>query len=318
MQNNASVKSAPPVTYEKQPLSVAEQIEKLKRRGLIIQDYSFAQKTLSNISYYRLRAYTYPFQDNANPDHPFTQSISLEDIISLLTFDSKLRTLVFSAIEKIEIALRAQLVYHFSLRYGSHWHVNRSLFNEEVDKNGYSKFDNLMENLTHEVNRGHEDFIAHYKRKYAAPAEPPSWMGLETVTFGTLSKFLSNLNGCNEKYEVVRYFGLNNADLFENWIYGINTIRNVCAHHGRLWNRGRLAKIKYPTNPINPFIQQRWGREYSMLYGYLCAIPYLLHSMSATDYGFKESLKTLLSAHPIVDEAKMGFPDGWRADPFWV
>jgi len=55
-----------------------------------------------------------------------------------------------------------------------------------------------------------------------------------------------------------------------------------------------------------------------LLYGYLCAIPYLLHSISATDYGFKENLKALLSAHPIVEEAKMGFPAGWRADSFWA
>lgn len=49
------------IPYEKTPISIKEQVEKLKSRGLVIDDEELAAKYLSNISYYRLRAYTYPF-----------------------------------------------------------------------------------------------------------------------------------------------------------------------------------------------------------------------------------------------------------------
>ncbi len=55
----------------KNPLTLNEQLEKLKSRGLTINDHNKAKYYLSNISYYRLRAYTYPFQDNSDPNHPF-------------------------------------------------------------------------------------------------------------------------------------------------------------------------------------------------------------------------------------------------------
>ena len=62
------------VPYDKRPLSIQTQIERLKGRGLIIDDEKLAVDYLSNISYYRLRAYTYPFQDNTNADKHFNSS----------------------------------------------------------------------------------------------------------------------------------------------------------------------------------------------------------------------------------------------------
>ena len=56
------------IPYEKSPISIEEQVQKLKSRGLIIDDEVLASKYLTNISYYRLRAYTYPFQDNSDPE----------------------------------------------------------------------------------------------------------------------------------------------------------------------------------------------------------------------------------------------------------
>lgn len=50
--------------YEKTPIDTKLQVEKLKNRGLIVKDELLAEQYLRNISYYRLRDYTYPFQMN--------------------------------------------------------------------------------------------------------------------------------------------------------------------------------------------------------------------------------------------------------------
>lgn len=99
--------------YTKQPLTLQQQVAKLKSRGLQIDDEQLAARYLSNISYYRLRAYTFPFQDNVNPDadHKFVRDdIHFSDIIDLYCFDRRIRSLVFNAIEKIEVAVRAKIV----------------------------------------------------------------------------------------------------------------------------------------------------------------------------------------------------------------
>jgi abortive infection bacteriophage resistance protein len=104
--------------YTKPPISIEEQIRKLKARGLIIEDENTAASYLTMISYYRLRAYTYPFQENKDKtqDHRFRkEGIRFEDIMDLYRFDSELRSLIFRAIEKIEVAFRAKLVHIYSM-----------------------------------------------------------------------------------------------------------------------------------------------------------------------------------------------------------
>jgi abortive infection bacteriophage resistance protein len=86
--------------YTKKPLKIEQQIKKLKSRGLLINDEKSAGNYLSNISYYRLRAYTFPFQDNDSQENDhcfFRNNIHFEDIIDLYCFDRRLRVLIFNA-----------------------------------------------------------------------------------------------------------------------------------------------------------------------------------------------------------------------------
>lgn len=120
------------MNYTKRPLTLSEQVKQLRRRGLIIDDDQLAVNYLSNISYYRLRAYTYPFQDNTNPmaDHKFkSDDIRFSDIIDLYCFDRRLRSLMFNAIEKIEVAVRAKIIQTYSEATGnSHWFNDKGLY----------------------------------------------------------------------------------------------------------------------------------------------------------------------------------------------
>jgi len=159
--------------YNKSPITVSEQVERLKGRGLKFNNETKAQNYLSNISYYRLRAYTYPFQDNSKNNQPFKVEVTFEQIIDLYVFDRKLRLLIFDAIEKIEIALRTQIIYNFALRHGSHWQLKPELYRDSM------RFANHLDSLQKEIDRSNETFIDHYKNKYTNPTEPPSWMSLE-------------------------------------------------------------------------------------------------------------------------------------------
>ena len=123
---------------------------------MIIDDEKLAGDYLSNISYYRLRAYTYPFQDNENPDnnHRFIRpDIHFKDLIDLYCFDRRLRSLVFNAIEKIEVALRTRIVQRYSESCDdSHWYEDESLFKDAT----YLDID--VENNKIDIKHDHPDY----------------------------------------------------------------------------------------------------------------------------------------------------------------
>lgn len=295
--------------YSKPPVSIANQITKLKERGLRIYDEHKAAHYLSNISYYRLRAYTYPFQDNSDPNHPFVKEINFEDIIELYVFDRRLRLLVFNAIEKIEIALRTKIINEFSLQHGSHWHENANMY-----RNNYF-FNKNINALYEEVDRSAETFIEHYKNTYSSPEYPPAWMSLEVISMGLLSKIYSNLKKSNAKKKVAKEFGLSNPLILESWMHAFAGLRNICAHHSRLWNRRFTIAAKIPYNTVNAFIQNTDIYD-NKLYAQLCCINYITRIISP-DSSFVRDLQQLLSTSSIVDCKEMGFPNDWKCEPIW-
>lgn len=297
------------MNYLKSPETITAQIAKLKARGLSIHDEAFAERCLSSISYYRFRAYTYPFQDNSDCNHRFKSPISFEEIYKLYLFDRKLRGLVFGAMEQIEIAIRTQIIHQWALSHGSHWQLNGSLFRNPT---GHSI---LLDSLRVEIDRSTETFIDHYKTKYTSPVAPPSWMSLEVSSFTLLSRIFQNLRKCPQKSAVTAYFGLNKVEILENWMLCFSQVRNICAHHGRLWNRRLTAHILFPTHPKNLFVRNTQIPPYK-LYAVLSGMEYILQRINVEN-DFRSDLKALVSTCPLRQEKEMGFPKDWRSDPFW-
>ncbi len=297
------------MNYTKPPLSIPDQIKKLKSRGLQLNDIPKASHYLSNISYYRLRAYTYPFQDNTNEDHPFNQPVSFEDIIELYVFDRRLRLLIFNAIEKIEISLRTKIIYEFSLAHGSHWYENEDLFRNP------DRFLNDMNSLCEEIDRSDETFIEHYKNKYSQPSNPPAWMSLEVASMGTLSKLFSNLKKNSEKKQVTQSFGLKQPEILESWMHSFSGLRNVCAHHGRVWNRRFTIQPTIPYNTVYSFLNNI-DIFPNKLYAMLSCMTYILDIISPGN-SFNTRLMELIKSCTLIDLREMGFPKDWEKEEIW-
>ena len=281
------------IDYTKKPLTIAEQIARLKQRGLIFDDESEATSYLFNISYYRLRAYTYPFQENGEDcDHNFTRKdIHFEDIIALYCFDRRLRSLIFNAIEKIEVAVRTKVVQVYAESTGnSHWYDDESLY-----RFGY---DDLMEHIEADVNRSNEDFIKHYNSKYNDPPMPPSWMALEVVSFTTLSRLFQSLKLDNRKEDITEQFGLKKV---------------------AIWNRRFMVSVTLPYNTLYLFMDRTTIGQIrtNKLFAVLSCIAYILDIISPGS-DFKKHIKELLKSDCHLLELKdMGFPKYWQSLPVW-
>ncbi len=302
------------LNYTKPPLTIADQVARLKGRGLIFDNETEASAYLFNISYYRLRAYTFPFQNNGEDgNHEFTRSdIHFQDIIDLYCFDRRIRSLIFNAIEKIEVAARTKIVQVYAETTGdSHWYLDETLY-----RFGY---EDLMQHIDADVDRSNEDFIKHYKSKYANPSLPPSWMAIEVVSFATLSRLYQALKLDVRKRYIAKAFGLPKVGILENWLHAISNLRNCCAHHSRVWNRRFMVNIKLPYNTQYSFMDRFTINELRVnkLFSVLSCVAYILNIISP-DNEFKTNVKRLLkSSCRLLSLKDMGFPNNWQSLPVW-
>ena len=332
MTSHASRKNSAPgevfefykqMRYAKTPLSISQQIDKLIERGLIIDDREIAASYLSNISYYRLRAYTYPFQDNENleEDHHFIdEKIHFSDIIDLYCFDRRLRSLIFNAIEKIEVSVRTKIVQIYSEHTGdSHWFLDEKLYKVFYNDEDVSKYTLLMRDIKNEISRSNEDFIKHYIDRYEDPELPPAWMTLEVLSFGTLSKLYKLLLKSEQKQETAKYFGLSNSLVLENWLHAFSVLRNSCAHHSRIWNRRFIIQLILPHNTVSPFMDKDTIKKTrnNKIFALLSCIKYISDIISPTN-GFKDNFMSISSqGGNLLNYEDMGFPPDWETLHVW-
>lgn len=294
--------------YSKPALTIADIIGRLKTNGLSIIDEKEALRKLGIVSYFRIAAYLRPMEDDKDTHH-FKPGSTLENAFALYEFDTKLRQLIFAAIQEIEIALRAKVIQHFSLTYGPFWFMDVNLSaNERLFAQNLSAIDRELE-------RTREDFIKAHFKKYIKPAFPPAWKTLELASLGTLSKLYYNFSDKKVKKAIAREFNLPNHEILESWMRSIASLRNCCAHHARIWNRSLSA-----TPQITGKIRGSWishtDIDSNRLYAVLCCTAYWMESINGKSH-FVSGIKSLIAQYPTVDVAAMGFPAGWENEPLW-
>lgn len=311
--------------FEKPPLTYKEQIELLKSRGLIFDDEAKAELQLSNVSYFRLSAYMLPFKKNVHSKivDEFHYGTNWNTVYNLYVFDRKLRLLVFDAIEKIEVAIRCQLVYVLSQKYGSHWQDNALILKgpHTIKLNdGKLKIIDVYSDIQNHIaeqlaSQQTELFIKHYRDTYDDPQNPPSWMSVEIMYFNQLSRICSNLRGRADKVAIAKHFSLP-PDEFISWLHTLNYVRNICAHHARLWNRElKIVPSVLRFSKDKVWIAQPERAKRSKIYYTLCMINYLLQSVNP-DSSFSQRLKQLIAEYTPRLSA-MGFPEDWENDKIW-
>lgn len=294
----------------KPPKTIAEQIALLQGRNLAFRHLPNAPHFLSNISYYRLKGYWWEMQDDFI-NHHFRNGSFFEDAIDLYNFDRHFRLILFNAIERIEIALRTKLIYHLSLAHGAEWYLNPSLFDKQ------NEFASFVSKIYADMGRSSEEFMVKHFQNH--PTEhPESWKGLEVLTLGTLSKLYQNIrHQLPQKSQIATEFGLNNQKYLASWLITMTLIRNIIAHHGRLWNRVIINKYDWPPTtpkPLLTYIPNNVQRR--KVFPILSAILYLNNEVSPGHH-VKSELLQLFQNFPNTPLAKMGFPANWQNEPIW-
>lgn len=311
--------------YGKNALSLDDLVARLADRGLHIPDRERTRRYLSNIGYFRLSPYTIPFQQ-AGTGHRFREGTTFDQVLDLYVFDRALRLLVMDALERVEVAVRAALTDHMSTAYDDpHWYTDPGHFHNLGKHEGLLQ---IVQRTCDERLRGspdagedtlvHRSALEHYLTTYGSPDLPPSWLMLETLTVGQLESVIGNLKLRSDRSAIARSIGLNEPVL-ASWLRTYVRVRNVCAHHGRLWNVGLGVYPMIPTSSAVTWLDapdMLPRRSEKRLYPVLVSLQSILNTISPRS-SWADRLHALLSTRPEMNLAGMGIPENWSNDEFW-
>ena len=295
--------------YTKNALDYTQILTQLKRRGVLFKDEECAVEVLSNISYFRFSNYLRYFEIDNN-GHLYKPNTYFEEAVYSYYFDKKLRSLLFTAIQSIEVSLRSKVIHYVALSHGPFWFADSNLC---INKMMYAE---NLNNIKREVQRSKEDFIQEHFRKYSSPDVPPVWKTLEVTSFGTLSKLFCNLNDIRVKKQIARQYNLPQHQVLESWIKCIVILRNSLAHHARVWNRRFPQMPQLSIKARGNWIDYTHIRP-NKLYSQICCLAYLLDSIYPQN-DFKTQIKILLNEYPKINIHHMGFPNDWESQALWI
>lgn len=295
------------VKYAKPPLTLQQQVALLVARGMA-GDPALMLQRLSVVNYYRLSGYWHPFKQSDSSFHPGT---NFDAVWRRYVFDRKLRLLVIDAIERIEVTVRTQLAYLHALTSGDP-------FAYAVDQAALPGLnqddrDRFLYDLQHETSASKETFAEHFRNRYGDQhAHMPVWMAAEVMTFGCMLTFYRG-SPPQIKKDIAAVFGVHDVVL-SSWLFALNVVRNVCAHHGRLWNRELRIKPKIPDR--NLAWHQPVEIDNSRLFGVMTLCKHCLNRVAPQSH-WPDRWHSLLREFPDVPRRNMGMPDNWQNCPIW-
>ena len=212
--------------YQKPWLSYQDQIDLLQSRGMVVDDVQGAIEFLQHVNYYRFSVFCVAFESSR---HQFANGVTFEQVQAACEFDRDLRDLVTEALEVVELDLRTAVAYHFGQQYGPFGHVAPGSFFKDFDHPEW------IERLRSESKRSSEEFVEHFKATYSGFPDLPIWVLTETMSLGGLSRMCSWMLKRDQKVIAQRY-GLQ-PHYWVTWLHHLTYVRNLCAHHARLWDR---------------------------------------------------------------------------------
>jgi abortive infection bacteriophage resistance protein len=292
--------------YNKPVITLNDQIALLRRRGMIIPSPKKARAVLQMLNFYRFNGYAlvYASPGGARPQQ-FVVGTRFGDVVKRIEFDRALRAHVMAAIDQIEVAVRSVITSEAALHYSEpHWFLNISRFNSHKE---HARF---VGKWVNEYARSDETFAKHYRMRYTEPFLPPAWVIAELTSLGTWSMLYKCLVDRAVKLRISQVFNLS-PDTFASNLHALTYLRNLCAHHARVYNR---------VFTVKPSLAQRTGNRIPLpqdtMFSAQAGVIRVMLEVIAPRSTWVRDLRRLILKHGILD-SDLGFPVHWERHPFW-
>lgn len=301
----------------------------LASRGMQITDATRAERKLSQVGYYRLSGFWYPcreFLRDADNNvvmckvskkplrrNEFTPGTQFDSAFDLYLFDKKLRQLMLDAIERIEVHVRSVIAhevgYHDPMAYQDARFINPSQTKTFNTRQGRPRniWTEWLKRQNEQIERTREDSIEWHRQHRKAM---PFWVVIEAWDFGTASKYFEILKDTHRN-RISRRLGLTNPKILKEWLQEINTLRNRCAHHSRIWNQ--VSTNPLPIVPDDPYFQKLAldSNATTRLYGLIVVLWYLVKAIGRNSQWIYQ-VANVIDSKPVVPGcpfAALGLPD---------
>ena len=290
----------------------------LSNRGLKWEDEAAIRSVLRTIGYYRLTGYLHPFRKEGS--ETYRENANLDLVWRLYSFDRRMRLVIADALARIEISLRARIVdVHTAAHDGDPFVYAKP---EALPKFSPSRFEKFLKGITDAVNRAEgedEPAVVHFRRTYN-DEHLPIWTAMEYLSFGDVTTYYEGLLP-ELKEKISNTYGISPGP-FVGWLRTLRRLRNICAHHGRIWNRKLNTRISYTFDKVEG-LKDLWdcvvpNREtpYTTVYTALSLCAWLIRVIRP-ESKWTSRVKELLADYPEVPLVAMGFPADWQKFALW-
>jgi abortive infection bacteriophage resistance protein len=295
--------------YTKPWISIKDQVAKLISRGLLVPDPTSAEKFLWHLNYYRFSGYCLAFEDQR---HVFSNGTTFEAVKTAYDFDVSLRDLLTEALEVIEVDSRSVVAHIFGDKYGAFGHLDKNNFKPSFDHSIW------LTHIRDEADRSSELFVEHFRKNYSGFPDLPCWIASEVMSFGSVSKMYGGLKDqCATP--IANRYNMQKSD-FESTLHHLSYVRNVCAHHSRLWDRvwAIMPRVPHGKNWQHPLVPHR-----DRVFVTLLLIYRILKRCSTSGpfaIEWRRRVNDLMKNPPATGRAltQMGMPQEWYKHPYWV
>lgn len=280
----------------KQPKTFNEQLQLVKDKGFLVaqEDEAECIEFLKRANYYRLSAYFLPFKRS---DDTFIQGVPFLRIRRIYEFDSKIRAIVFEAIEDVEFYLRTQLAYYHAHCYGSLGYLDNNNFSQKHNEQKFTEKINecVMENIKTPV-------VKHHKEKY--DSKFPIWVIVEFFSIGMLSYFYKDMRTKDRKHIAKMLYNTGSEQL-ESWLRCITDLRNRCAHYSRIYYWIFSAMPKMPKDCL-----YKANRK---LFTQLLVVKFLYPSHKEWNKKVIPAIRAVMEEYDDdISLTHIGFPNDWE------
>jgi len=283
-------------------LTYAEQVAKLRDdHGLAVPDPDLALDCLKQVNYYHLRGYYIHWMDSQQ--ERFLPGVSFEDIWSLHKSDRAMRALLREPLTSVELKARCAVAYTLGKKHGPPGYLDPANF---LNPDWHAEF---RRELQKQLEVSKELFIAHYRGRYNG--QFPIWVAIEVMTMGMVSKLLGNMLGADQS-GVANLLGVAAGKTAARFLHGAAHLRNVCAHHGRLYGRPFTVACRILAHDRRAL--RMLDRSFTANENSLFAVILALRSMLGPSdrQQLAAEIGDVFAGNPKYEPARVGFPKCWR------
>ena len=288
--------------------SVPDQVQQLVDRGMAVNNRGVAERSLTHIGFDRLSSYWKPFESSTpgKQGNLFVSGTHFSSVLSRYLFDQRLRSHLLEAFSFIEVSIRTQWARQlaYGSRHGEYAHLDAALFRQYHAPN----LKELERNYRQIANQQVTDF-----------QKLPIWDVIHTMSFGQLSKWYSSLGDRTIRQSISQSYGMDESILLSA-LRLLTRVRNICAHHERLWDLNFSTGLKIPnTLGSDPETAKAFNRQVGdKVYNAIVMTTHLMEVITPNG-DWPERFLELKNAdsYRIVSEDDMGFPTNWADHAIW-